>query len=256
MIFNFILPFYTPVAGGGIKIMYEYANRFAELGNEVRIYHSLNTPYFNYPLSRPFIIRKLISLIKYHNKPVCSWFKFNKNVQLLFLDNIEDKNIADADATISTWWSLVEPLSKLEVTKGVKLNLIQGYEDWDGNVDLLHNSYKIKNVKHIVVSPYLKEKVSFFNKENFYIPNSIDQSVFYSVKDFLLREELSFCMCYSAATLKGFNYGLEMFINLRKILPNLKLTVFGTKIRPDCLPEWVLYYQNPSDLRLIYSSCR
>lgn len=42
---NFILPFFLKKAGGGSKIMYEYARRLSERGHEVVIYHTIRTPF-------------------------------------------------------------------------------------------------------------------------------------------------------------------------------------------------------------------
>lgn len=253
---NFILPFYSPHPGGGIKIMYEYANRLSDKGHDVRVYHSLDTPYFNYPTNRPFLIRKLVSLIKYKNKPNCLWFKFNKNVELLFLDKIRNNYIKDADVTISTWWSLVEPVRKLRSSTGKKINLVQGYEIWNGNEELVHDSYKFNDIKYICISNYLVDKILKYNPhaDISLIYNGIDQEKFFLTKEIRERNPLSVCMLYSSNNkVKGSLFGINALIKLKPIFANLEVNIFGIEERPLMMPSWMNYYQQPNDLNEIYN---
>lgn len=253
---NFILPFFTPSPGGGIKIMYEYANRLSILGHDVCIYHSLNTPYFEYPANRPFIIRKLISLVKYQNKPIPSWFKFCPNVDLRFLNHISDKYIRDADVTISTWWALVEPLSKLTINKGLKVNIVQGYEIWDGFENLVHDSYKFNNIKYICISNYLVKLIKTFNNSASVslIYNGIDEKKFFLTDSIRERNSLSICMMYSSNNkVKGSLFGIEALKKIKEIFPSLTVDIFGIEERPESIPIWMNYYQKPNNLNEIYN---
>ena len=250
---NFVLPFYTKVPGGGTKIMYEYANRLSILGHNVVIYHLVRCPYFNY--KRYYIVQKLINLFIYKNKPIINWFIFDKKIQLKFLNRLNN-DIRDADATVVTWWSLVEPLSKLKDSKGKKINIIQGYEDWTGHEDLLKKSYQFKNVVKIGISPFVIEKVKEINDNIIYIPNSVDSDKFFQTKKITDREKLSFCMMYSEEKTKASHIGIKAFINLKKDFPNLILTMFGTLPRPIDLPSWIKYIQNPENLNLLYNDHR
>lgn len=257
MIFNFILPFFTTSPGGGTKIMYEYATRLADKGHTVRVYHSLNTPYTIYPKNRPFWVRKLISLVKYKNKARSSWFNFNDKVELKFADRISDTCIEDADVTISTWWSLVEPVSKLRNSTGKKINLVQGYEIWEGNENLVHDSYKFNNVQYVCITNYLVEKVLSHNPnaDVKVIFNAIDKNKFFVTNDIKNRNPLSVCMLYSSNNkVKGSLFGISALKELRNNFPNLEVNIFGTEERPKVIPSWMNYFQQPDNLNEIYNN--
>ncbi|MDR2275690.1 MAG: glycosyltransferase family 4 protein [Sphingobacterium sp.] len=253
MKFNFVLPFYTKVPSGGTKIMYEYANRLSLLGHEVRVYHCIDSPYFSYASNRPFLIRKLITLLIYRNKPSSPWFNFSPAVKLKFINRLANEYLQDADVTVVTWWSLVEPLRNLDATKGKKINLIQDYENWEGNVDLLHKSYTYKNIIKIGISPYVINAVKKIDSDIHYIPNAIDSKKYFADVDFNKRQHCSFCMLYSNEPRKGSQIGIEAFIALKARNENISLTLFGTSSRPDDLPEWIKYVSNLSDLKDLYN---
>ncbi|WP_447770484.1 glycosyltransferase family 4 protein [Sphingobacterium faecium] len=253
MKYNFVLPFYTKVPSGGTKIMYEYANRLALLGHEVTVYHCIEAPYFKYPKNRPFILRKLITLMIYKNSASSPWFSFCENVKLKFIDRLTNKYIADADVTVVTWWSLVQPLSLLSSTKGIKVNLIQDYENWEGNEELLHQSYSFSNILKIGISPYVIDSVNKFDNNIHYIPNAIDSTKYFTDINFNERDNFSFCMLYSKESRKGTDVGIKAFIELKSRHKNISLTLFGTSERPVGLPDWIEYFSNLSDLKDVYN---
>lgn len=254
MKYNFVLPFYTKVPSGGTKIMYEYANRLALLGHEVTIYHCIEAPYFKYPKHRPFILRKLITFLIYNNTASSPWFSFDEKVKLKFINRLVNKYIDDADVTVITWWSLVQPLSHLSASKGLKVNLIQGYENWEGNHELLHQSYTFENIIKIGISPYIIDSVKKFDLAINYIPNAIDSKRYFQDIDFNQRNRFSFCMLYSKDAIKGAEFGIQAFVDLRSRHKNFTLTLFGTAQRPEDLPDWIEYYSNLSDLKDLYNS--
>lgn len=251
---NFVLPFFAKVPGGGTKVMYEYANRLANIGHDIAIYHLVDAPYFEY--YRPKFLRKLINIILYRNIPQPDWFEFNKKITLKFADCLDDNFIRDADATIITWWSLVEPLSRLSKSKGKKINLIQDYEDWTGHVDLLEKSYQFKNISKIGISPFVIEKVKEYDEDIHYIPNAIDNDKFSLTKNFNDRKSLSFCMMYSNEPRKASTIGLQAFEILKEKYKDLKVTLFSTYIKPINLPDWIDFIHNPKHLNQLYNEHR
>jgi len=253
---NFILPFFSQTPGGGVKIMYEYAKRMSAIGHDVVIYHCRDTPFFNYPKSRPLWLRRIISYIKYRNNPNPRWFHFEHKVKLKFIDRISNDAIRDADATITTWWSLVKGLSDLSISKGKKINLIQGYEIWEGNESLVHNSYTYTNVENIVISEFLFNKVKDYNldKDSILTSLAIDSKEFNITTDIKDRFPLSICMLYSNNdNVKGTIYGLKAFEKLKIKFPKLVIELFGVEKRDKRIPSWIIYNQNPKKLNDIYN---
>lgn len=128
---NIILPFFSPVPSGGVKVMYEISNRLAKEGNDVQIYHALQVSYLH-PKTRPYLLRKLISLIRDGNSPYPKWITLHPSITSVFIEKVADNSIRNADVILYTWWSLTPEIVKLSGSKGQKFNLIQGYEVWNG----------------------------------------------------------------------------------------------------------------------------
>ena len=253
---NIILPFFPRDPGGGSKIMYEYANRLAEIGYNVMVYSTLTTPYLHYSPLNPFPVRKLVSLLRDKNFPKPTWFTFHDNIQFSFINRICNKTVRNANATITTWWALVEPLSLLDNLKGKKINIIQGYEIWEGNKELVDQSFQFKNVINIAISHYVYNIVKKFDSETILIPNAIDNNVFYFKNSISQRPARSILMLYSAQKLKASDIGLKAILKLKKKLPDILVTFYGVAPRDRKIPLWINYLRTPSDLTLLYNQNR
>lgn len=249
---NFILPFFPIKPGGGCKIMYEYANRLAQKGYDVKVYHVATLP--NMAYKYPHWLRYLRNCILYlHSKP--SWFTFHKDVQFKNIPCLEDRYIRNADFSISTMWATAIELSKLRETTGRKINLIQDYELWIGNnKELLHSTYRLPII-HVTISDFLAEIVKKESGLNPYIIyNGIDNTVFKIKNDIEKRNPYSVSMLYSIEKRKGSWYGLKALEACHKVCPQLKVELFGVYPKPKGLPSWIHYNQNPKDLYSVYNS--
>lgn len=256
MKYNFILPLFARVPSGGSKVMYEYASRLAEIGHDVQIYNSLNTPFLYQGLSRFFLVRKIVSLLKDYNRPKPKWFAFNNKVRFRFINTISDALVRDADVTVFTWWSLAKPISQLNRSKGVKINLIQDYEIWQGHQEKVKASYSISGVHNIVISYYLKKILDEQNYPSVYIPNAIDEKKFGSEIPILHRSKDSFLMLYSQEGRKDSITGISAFVKLKERADGVQLSLFGVVDRPKDLPEWIQYYKNPQNIADLYKKHR
>lgn len=248
---NFILPFYCVKAGGGTKIIFEYANRLAEQGYDVCIYHTNSLPYLK---SRfPLALKWLKNTILYPKaKP--TWFDFNDQIKSKHIKSISDETIRDADVTIGTWWSVAFEISKLNSFKGKKINLIQGYEVWTGYEALVKKSYTL-DMTHIVIADYLQEKVL---DESGILPkkiyNAIDSKEFFLYQKIQDRKPYSVMMLYSEEEHKGTQFGLKALRILKNKFPLLQVTLFGTYQKPANLEPWISYHRNPDNLVELYNN--
>lgn len=248
---NFVLPFKIRKPAGGFRVMYEYANRLADLGYDVHITYPIKAKYVRYRL--PFGLRVLMSYIEKY-RPF-SWFTFNPNITMSYVKSISNKNVIDADIIIATWWSIAVEVSELSKSKGEIINLIQGYEDWLGHVDELHASYNLTNTYNVVVAKYLKDIVAKYTKKDIvYIPNAIDTNVFRLEKTIEERNPYNICMLYSTQEIKGSVYGLEALHKLHNKYPDIRVDLFGICPEPDNLPDWITYHYNSPNLSKIYNN--
>lgn len=247
---NFILPFKPRRPAGGFRVMYEYANRLAKKGYDVHLTFPIKTPYMKYRL--PYFLRYILSKIESFKTD--RWFPFDSNITMSYVPEVKDKYIPDADIVIATWWATVLEMGKLTPKKGKKINLIQGFENWEGNEDLLYASYDIKDTTNIIVASYLKRIVSEHTKNRIeLIENGIDNTIYHIKKKIEERSLFTVAMYYSEQEIKGSRYGLEALKSVKERIPELKVELFGISPTPGGLPEWITYFRNPADLCDLYN---
>ena len=133
----FLLPVCERKPGGGSKVMFEYANYFAGKGYNVTIY------FCAWNLANKKIIPKLVrkSIAKKIVKIRPKWFKLNRNIKKKAIFSISDNEIGDNDVLITTNVVTVKDVAKLSESKGIKINLIQGLENWDVSDEELYETY-------------------------------------------------------------------------------------------------------------------
>lgn len=248
---NVVLPSLALRAGGGHKIMYEYANRLARLGHEIIIYHSLFVPYTKYRM--PLCLRIIrINIFHHNSKP--QWFTLDNTIRTKTISRITDKTIENGDILFSTGFAAVFEIYKLANSKGKKINLIQDHETWTSTEENIINSYKLP-LNHIVINDYLfKILEDTNNTPPLLIYNAIDTSKFYVKVPIESRFQKSICMSYSKEERKGSKFGLEAVKLCKKIYPSLRVSLFSIFKKPNEIPDWIEYFQSPSNLIDIYNN--
>lgn len=253
----FYLPSIVTHPVGGYKIVYEYANRLAERGDEVTIIYDFsdkgkNRAYLPYFL-RMILVRGLAwyNLIKNPR-----WFPLSAAVRQHCIFNVSDEVIGHYDAIVATAYTTARKVAGLQNIKN-KLYLIQGYEVWNGRTnEEVETSYKL-GMKNIVICKWLKKIVdnATGNTDSNLIPNGIDFQVFGVDVPIEERDPYSVSMLYHRGEHKGSKYGIEVLKRLKDIYPNLKAHLFGVPSRPSALPEWMEYTQKATQkqLRDIYN---
>lgn len=243
---TFVLPYTAEVPGGGVRIIYEYANRLANIGHSINLIHPVEIPYFKYrsPLFLRYLKRYVLDLK--HPK----WFSFNKGVSSYLVPKIKDNFIPHADIIVATWWATSYEVAKLNSFKGVKFYFIQHYETWIGHEDLVKKSYNIGLI-NIVIAKWLQSKLEENNaKVKAYIPNAINLEKFKLIKEIQGREQ-KILMLYSNEDWKGCSDGIKAINKIRTIFPSIKVAFFGIPPRNSEIPEYVEYYQNPPQNQLV-----
>ena len=250
---NFIVPF--TCLTGGIKIVFEYCNRLKSRGHDVLIYVPMKAYKFN---NDGFIggLKTIKSSVgnTFKRATKVDWFDLNVEVKLVPM--IKDTFIRDADICVATAWPTAYDVNNLKLSKGKKVYLIQHYELWSGNKNLVDNSYRLP-LNQIVIAKWLKEMMrDKFNQKSTLIYNGIDFDEFrYKVEENRNKDkDLIISMMYHDLEWKGFKDGLSAFEIAKKKHPNLKLKLFGTKYE-DNIPKYAEFYKMPSkdELNNIYN---
>ncbi len=247
---NFILPFKPRRPAGGFKIMYEYANRLVRIGYDVHLYYPIETPFMNYRL--PYLCRYILTFIEGFRRN--KWFDFDKRITMSYIPSVKDKYIANADVSLATWWATAQEMGNLSKEKGKKINLIQGFENWEGHEDLLFKSYDMKDVTNVVVANYLANIINqHTKKETYIIHNAVDSDIFRIKQPVEKRNPFSIAMVYSIQEIKGSKYGVEALRLVKEHIPQLEVELFGICPQPEDLPGWMKFHRNPSDLPELYN---
>lgn len=230
--------------------MYEYANRLVKRGYSVHLTFPIRTQYMKYRL--PYAIRYVLSKVEgFHTN---RWFDFDPSISMSYVPEIKDKYVCDADIVIATWWSTVLDMGALNVDKGKKINLIQGFENWEGHENLLYTSYDMPDTTNIVVASYLKKLVAKHTKNNIIlIENGIDHERYNIEISPEKRKPDTVAMNYSLQEIKGSKYGIEALKIAKKRNPGLRVELFSIYPHPEGLPNWIKFYRNPDNLRKIYN---
>lgn len=238
-----VLPAPALKPGGGVKIIYEYANRLQERGHQVTIVHSIRRPFIK--IRSPLWWKQIIYTVKKAKRP--KWFSLHKNITSLIVPEITDIYMPDGDIVLCTWWEMAYMISKLHPSKGKPFNLIQDYEIWRGYEEQVRQSYCLP-VQNIVIAKYLQQLVaSLCGKQPVYIPNAINIARFRINIPIEEREPHRVIMLYSIEPRKGTAFGIEALIEAKKRVPDLAVDLFGVPEKPD-LPEWMQYHRKPTDL--------
>lgn len=245
---NFILPSLPTKPVGGVKNMFQFANRLRERGHDITIYYSIKRPFKKQ--RTPVWLRLMISKLR---KRKVAWFPLDPSIQQIIIPEVSDAHIRDADATMCTWWQMAYAISNLSASKGFKVNFIQDYELWTGQEDRVHESYKLP-IQHVVIAKYLQDIVEKYSGIRPPLVNTpIDTSHFKMTTPSNERAAKSVIMMYSEEPRKGTKYGLEALQVLRNEIPELKVTLFSVYQRPPEVPVWMNFFTRPSNLVQLYN---
>lgn len=250
---NVVFPFIPKKPGGGLRVLFEYANQMASFGHQVIIYY----PGF---VTDVHTGNKLVLYMKYlyralFEKKIPDWFSLNKSISVKYVKAINNATINDGDIILSTWWALVFDLQKLKTSKGVRFNLVQDIETWAGNSLKVKESYTVADSKNVVIAKYLYK---YLNEVTGIFPYkislAIDKTKYKISIPIDSRNPLSICMMYSTEPRKGSDFGLKALQLVKKNIPEIVVNLFSIYDKPLNLPDWIIYHYKNSKLEDIYNS--
>ena len=253
----FVFPDVPHVMSGGLKMVFEYANRLTARKYEVQIAFDCREGIYNKRLYIPLFFKKYILyplLIRWYPR----WFALRPSVKKLLLKNgICDEEMPNADAVIATAVKTAEPVARLTASKGKKIYFIQDFENWseDWSENKVKKTYHL-GLTNIVIAKWLKKILQADGASCVVIPNGIDFNIFNIDTPISKRKQHVVSMLYHKQPHKGAKYGVSALFRLKEKYPDLKAYLFGVPSRPVDLPKWVIYTQNatPMQLRKIYNS--
>lgn len=234
---NFLLPHYGNRPTGGFKVIYIYANELSKRKIQVNLI---------YPAACKRGIQAAAGWIRTYRdkKNKVEWFQLDGNIRKIYVLNLKEKNIPDADYTVATAYETSLYLNSYSDKKGKKIYFIQDLEVWAAKRKKILRSWKF-DMRKIVISKYLLDIGTQIGiKDIHYLPNAINLQKYRVYQDVNNRQEC-IAMMYSSAKRKGAKYGIEAIKQVKAQRPNIQAVLFGKYAKPLNLPDWIEYYENP-----------
>ena len=251
---TFLSPGYSPKPTGGVKVVYEYANRLVDRGHEVTVVHhalqsAKNTRYL---FDRLYL--RLTGKSRQCSKSLLvsevTWFSIDSRVKLFYVPEATAHYIPDGDAILINRW-VSKDLSR-EKGKQFLLMLHYGvFPDVKDREDALFRA----PIGKIVIARWLYEqglKLGVPADEMIHNPIGIDHSKYRIIHPTEERPP-RVATLYSQIAWKGSEDGLKALELTREELPTLQAIIYSHFHRPDSLPDWIEFYCDPSQEEFVSS---
>lgn len=246
---NFVINEPIRLASGGYKVIYQYANFLSKSNHQVSIYYRCRKNVLYSKFKIPFFLKILIArLFQISN---VNWFAVDKRIKRKIITKISDQSISDGDVVIATAVDTAIEVNRLSMNKGKKYYFIQHFEDWVYDKSRVKQTYSL-GMTNIVIAKWLKSIVDEESKkESIYIPNGIDNKVFYIKKSIESRNPASVAMLYHPQLWKGSQDAIQVLRRVKESHDNLQVEMFGIADKPVNIPEWINYTQNATQDQLL-----
>ncbi|AJE04186.1 glycosyltransferase family 4 protein [Geobacter pickeringii] len=248
----FILPGSSPTPTGGPKNIYEHASRLAARGHQVTILHAayatrhggvrgIGRAVASYLLNRTGLKRW---------RPD-SWFRIDPRVDMRWAPNLAGCWVPDGDAVVATSWQTAEWVREYPSSKGRKFYFAMDFERYmEASSELkerISATHKA-GLRTMVISPAGRAMVEASGGPTpALVPCALEFSVY------CLRNAID----ADSRTMIGFPVRPERHKATEDAVKALEIVrtrldfsrevwAFGGS-RPDFLPEWVTYYERPTD---------
>jgi len=248
---NYILPCW--LKSGGIRIIVEYANRLTNKGHDIKLYYPIKGYDHYRGQFRPIVKfkKKINSLLK-------RGIKYDKNIfdnrcEVIAVKSIADSFIRNADITIATSWPTSYDVVNLSKIKGKKVYFIQDYETWNSNLTLVDYSYKLP-LNKVTISNYLKVLLKEkFGQNSDVILNGINYDIF-NCKKMKHNNKIKILFLYYNLRKKNMPFALKVVSEIHNKYKEIEICSFGY-LKDKVIPEYVNFYENPSDSRIVDLYC-
>lgn len=237
---------------GGCKIVYEYANRLSLRGHTVSVVHCRKVDGLKVRASIFKKIRSYLFFIYLRTiRPSPAWQAIEKNVRMLFVPSPHQRYIPDADIVFITSWPLLNYILTYSPAKGKKCYLFQHYETWSGPQDKVDACWQSALLYKVVISQWLCQIGRQLSAPKVrYIPNGIDRQLFRLSNSIEGRKKIITLM-YSQHPWKGSEDGFKVLKELKSSIVDLEAVLFGVSACADELPDWIKFYEDPSQQQLV-----
>lgn len=267
---TFILPFVNLT--GGIKILFEHANRLVERGHSITIvwpgkqfhgehFETENQSWRWQYIEAPLRSLKYLIFVNILGKSGAEWYPLRKEIKLRRTPDLSNQYIPAADIVIATAPETVNWVAKYTPDKGIKIHFAQDYEAWYLPDDFLASTFSHQDMHLITIGTWQKKlyEERFGRKVDTIIPDGVDLSRFRPAgrKQYKEGTPVRVLLSYHHAAYKGIADGLEAIGIVRQTGHKVQVVMFGVHPLKDDVPSDVEYHHNvpEEDLPDLYRSC-
>lgn len=252
---TFVLPGYAREPIGGIGVVYQYANGLVARGHEVTVVHAAR--YRRRPRvgdGKPR--RQLEQLVGgwrdlRRGAPAgVAWLAVDPRVDLRYVSTIGPHSVPDGDVVVATAWQTADPVAALPPTKGLGAYLIQHHETWSGREARVDRTWRLP-LRKVFIARWLHTRALAMGCTDVHrVPGAIDTAKFHVARPIESRPR-RVAMLASEWAWKGRADGVAALELARAEVPDLTAVLFGAGPRPDGLPAWIEYRQDPPQSELV-----
>lgn len=246
----FLLPGHAQKPIGGHKIVYQYANLFANDGHEVSIVYGASGLFVKDNLKDK--VRSVLRYIYFKTtgdfKPY-NWFNLDRKIKLYFKWDLKKSNVPDADKYVCTSVETAYFLNEYQCGISDKIYFIQGNENWKWGDEVVRETWRF-SLKKIAISKWLVSLIEQTGQKAYLVENGFDFDDFNLDNPINQRVNTDVIMLYHTAVNKGVINGFRSLELVKKDIPELRVNLFGTFPKPSDLPDWYTYHQRPDKIKL------
>lgn len=254
---SFLMPSFKFEPVGGFKIVFEYANMLSADGYKVHIVYGDTTKYIDnelrdtdvkipVELKLKLLVKHILFKLGVMHRSARIWYPLDKKIKEYNVYSLCEKYVPNTDIYVCTSVETAKFLSEYKIAKERKFYFIQDYESWGRSGICVRNTYRY-GMRNIVISEWLRKIVEDEEHQNcIVVPNSFNPREYYLTIPIEEKRASEISMLYHCDKRKGCEISFKALSIVKKRIPELHCTIFGTPPRPDFLPLWYDYYQCPT----------
>ncbi|MBR4129683.1 MAG: glycosyltransferase family 4 protein [Bacteroidaceae bacterium] len=237
---------------GGYKVVYEYANMLARDGFDVVLAFShARCKYAN-------LLRHIYGFAGYLYRKFTGqmhageWFNLESSIKKWFPYCYRRPflSLRDTDLVFATAYDTAVELNNMtKVPQSNKYYLIQGYEIWRDKPEAVKASYRF-GFHNITIAPWLQDIVKESEAEATLITNGLDFNRFSLDNPIEDRSPFEVVLMNHTLEQKRVQDSRAALDIVKKQIPELHVSMFGTCEAPSDMPSWYTYYHQPTGKEL------
>ena len=174
MSFVFLVPTLGEKPNGGIRIIYEHANRLSAKGHDVELLHFSSFP----GDSVKMVLRKFAEFVRFRLRgETIDWFSFHPDIRRRYHFRPIKPNAKTEDTVIATYFKTFQAVERYGPVSDRVVYLIQGVETDHVDKATLASQWR-SAARKVVISKWLLEELGDAGVEAHFVRNAIDTSFF------------------------------------------------------------------------------